>query len=223
MSIQTSLFAVPPTTKQTIIFPSIDLESKFRYRFYNPKLTNGKASKQEITEVLTDIEKITKPYSGKIRRASYYYFLAYVILSFIALLYFLITADDKSGVFNDALLAFFAGLGASILLLFLYLRIIEKKMIRKCHETIKKHNEKFVSKGLTWHLPADFPRWIELWKDYAKPQDVVNQTSDVSGLGQNFSDIKEEQPKKSNYVPPPQFEEEKVSSGLDIIIEVPDS
>ncbi len=223
MSLQTSLFAFPPTTKQTIIFPSTDLESKFHYRFYNPKLTDGRASKQAIAQVLTDIEITIKPYSGRIKRAGYYYFLAYVILSFIALLYFLITADEKSGVFNDALLAFFGGLGASILILFIAMRIIEKRMLRKCHEAIKKHNENFVPKGLRWHLPPDFPRWIELWKDYIKPRESVNQANSVSELGESPSLNQEEKASKKSYVPPPQFEEEKVSSDLDIIIEVPDS
>ena len=186
MSAQTTPVAVPQTTEYTVVFPAIDFESKFDSSFYAPNLTDGRASVQEITQVLSDLESTRKPFVKQIRRAGCL-IVSYSVLSFLAFLYFLLTMDAGSGgMIIAAIIAFFIGIIASLVILILYLKGVDAKMKPKCQETIDRHNQNFLPRGLRWHLPANFPKWIELWKDYYQPQGVRNQPIGVPQFGQNY-------------------------------------
>ena len=197
MTRQTSTITIPPTTEFTIVFPSINfdskLDSKFDSSFYSPNLTDGRASVQEIMQVLTNIESTIKPFTSQIRRALYY-LLFYIVFSFFVLLYFIFTV---SGILILATIAYVVGIVASILILALCVSRIEEKMILKCQEIIQRHNNNFVSRGLRWHLPTRFPRWIELRKDYNKSRGIAGMYQ----FGQNSSQLNEHK----KYVPPSDY------------------
>ncbi len=206
MDNQTTTVAIPPTTEYTVIFPSsaptIGVEAKFDSSFYAPNLTDGRASKQEIIQVLSDIESTLKPWADKIKRAGYY-ILAYVFLSFFAFLYFLLTAGGESLVFIIGPVAFILGIILSLVILIFYFKNLDAKMRPKCQETIDRHNQSFLPRGLRWHLPCPngFPKWIELWKDYSQPQGFVNQQPiNVPQYGQNYS-YQQGQSGQNGYVP----------------------
>ena len=199
MSSQTTIVAVPPTTEYTVIFPSTDFEAKFDSSFYAPNLTDGRASTQEITQVLSDLESTRKPWTLKIRRAGYI-MLLYVFLSFFTFLYFLLTVGGESGIFIIGIIAYLVGIIAAVLILILYLKKVDGKMRPKCQETIDRHNQNFAPRGLRWHLSKDFPRWVELWKDYYQPQGFRNQPIGVPQFGQNYS-YQQGQLSQNMYVP----------------------
>jgi hypothetical protein len=169
---------IPPTSAYTIVFPSPAFDAKFDSSSYYPTLTDGKASTQEITQVLSDIESTIKPFNEKIKRAGYI-FLLYVILSFLPALYFFFAKGDKSVAFIVSIAAFCAGAIVGLVIwICCYIRKVDAKMLPKCQEAIDRHNQDFAQKGLRWHLPPSFPRWVELWKDYKRPQGVgIRQSS----------------------------------------------
>jgi len=47
-----------------------------------------------------------------------------------------------------------------------------KSNFRAMKSKVKNHintvNQTYIPKGLKWHLPTNFPHWVELWKDYHK-------------------------------------------------------
>jgi len=188
MSNQTATAGIPPTTQYTIIFPSPNFDSKFDFGFYSPNLTEGRASTQEITQVLSDIESTIKPFNEKIKKAGFI-LLAYVILSFLPSVCLFFAKGDKSAAFIVSIVAFCVGAIAGLVIWICYIQKVDAKMVPKCQEKIDRHNQDFVHRGLRWHLPTSFPRWVELWKDYSQPQGV--------GIGQSY-------PNKNSYVPPSQ-------------------
>ncbi len=194
MSRQNQTIAIPPSTEFTIVFPSMNfdskLDSRFDSSFYSPNLTDGKALTQEISQFLNDIEKAIKPFTSKIRRALYY-LLLYIVLSFFVLLYFILT---RSGVLIRGSVGYIVGIVVSILILAVYVSKIEEKMILKCQETTQRLNNNFVSRGLRWHLPSRFPRWIELQKDYKKAQGFASMSQ--------FGDLEGQLNHNKKYIPP---------------------
>ncbi len=188
MSNQSAMAGIPPSSAYTLVFPSPNFDSKFDSSSYTPNLTDGKASTQEINQVLSYIETTIKPFNEKIKRAGYI-LLAYVILSFLPAAILFFAKGDKSPPFIVSIIAFCAGAIIGLVLWIAYINKVDAKMLPKCKEVVERHNQDFFSRGLRWHLPTSFPRWVELWKDYSQPQ---GQPINVPQFGQN------------TYIPPAQ-------------------
>jgi len=132
-------------------------------------LTDGKALPEEVNRVLKDVEIVQKPFNSKALKASCCYcFICIGYLGLIPILFYGIPSN-------------FALISIPIIgvLIFTVLTLFIKKLEKKAKETareaclavVERANQEFSPRGLRWHLPDYFPRWIELWKDYiGQPQ-----------------------------------------------------
>ena len=160
------IIAIPPTTDYTIVFPHDDFGKRFDSGFYSPALTDGRASLEEINQILAEVEIIRRPLAGKMCGALCCYIVS-IIASVVAYVLFMVSMiNNNSGLFPFLIAGF---IGMIILIFWVFIvrvKNIHENIRKKCKEVIDKHNHNFVSRGLRWHLPIQFPRWIELWKDY---------------------------------------------------------
>ena len=70
------IIAIPPTTDYTVVFPHDALAKRFDTGFYSPALTDGRASREEIEQVLREVEAVRKPFASKIVSAVCCYILS---------------------------------------------------------------------------------------------------------------------------------------------------
>ena len=77
----------------------------------------------------------------------------------------LVQDSNNAGIFGGI----FGGLFALIFII-IYLVIYLVRNNKKSKDAVKalidRVNPNFTNRGVRWHLPQHYPRWIELWKDY---------------------------------------------------------
>jgi len=189
------------TTESNIIFPLDRDNEQFNSRLYTLALTDGKASNQEVDKVLADIMTAGKDPSNKKgwSRASCFAFVLFLILTILLSVGFAWTIIIMSSpdISEDQ---FAIGYGICCVLIVVCVcssagccsvcleRISpDSEIIRKkCQDVVEEHNKDYVLKGLRWHLPQEFPQWVELWKDY-KLDAFGGQNRDVN-LAENHGE-----------------------------------
>jgi len=168
------IVAAPASTAERLIFPLRNTE--FDSSFYNPSFTDGRAGTEEIRQVLTEIQAVRQPIFANLKKAQTCYVL-FVVLSLLAMFclgFFL-------AVFIDPTVAFLS------FVIFLFLFVIASWNLRSkvlqamkdsqaaVNQVLEKYSGSFSSRGLRWSLPAHFPSWIELHKDYLLSQNAGGQ------------------------------------------------
>ncbi len=168
---------IPLATPNTIIFPSSG--QKFDSAFYSPALTDKRLSFEEINEFLTELETVRAQTASKLPSDNFcwkftLYFDIFLLMCGLALLFlkrpnfiiFLILAALY-------LIVHLAEYGVN------KLREARNQRVRnelrtKCEVIVRRYNQNLAARGLRWCLPALFPRWVELWKDYNQNQGQEN-------------------------------------------------
>ena len=170
---------IPTTSLYTVVFPLEVRRSQYDTSFYNPGLTDGRATQEELNQVLREVEAIKNPFSKKLTCALWLF-----IFGFFTSLVVMITVPvicsgnpyyDNYGYYHDdtnvggMFAGIFGGLFTMIFVI-VYLIIFISRNTKKSRAAVQtildRVNPNFTSRGLRWHLPLHFPRWIELWKDY---------------------------------------------------------
>jgi len=185
------------TTDSNIIFPLDESGRQYNSRLYTVVLTDGKASKQEIDKVLADIMTAGKDPSNKKgwSRASCFFLVLFIVLAILlpicallSMIYFM-----NSGHILIALFFWFAFLGGSVWSCTSCSATLDDRTLpdieiirKKCQVVVDEYNKEYVLKGLRWHLPPEFPQWVELWKDY-KLEAFGRQSRDVN-LAENHGE-----------------------------------
>ena len=161
------IIAIPPTTDYTVVFPHDDLAKRFDTGFYSPALTDGRASKEEIEQVLREVEAVRKPFASKIVSAVCCYILS-LFAAIGGFIFLMISVGGGPGgdMIPFYIIGYIAFLVAIIVVFALRIKSITEQMKTKCREVLDRQNQNFASRGLRWHIPVHFPRWVELWKDY---------------------------------------------------------
>jgi len=157
---------VPQTTPYTIMF-SEDKQSKtYDSSFYNTTLTEGRATSEEVSQVLKEINAMRRPLIKKTSLILFSFVVSLVIVIglFVIFSVFLMAShpliSDYGLIFSVILLLISLGFFT------LSFRRNQQDCRKAAAVIVSKYNIIFASKGLRWQLPAEFPRWIELWKDY---------------------------------------------------------
>jgi len=202
------IIAIPPTTDYTIVFPHDAVGKRFDSGFYAPGLTDGRASREEIDQVLTEVENVRRPLNGKIVSAV----CCYIFGLFAAVGGYVFLMVSMASEVPDMIPFFVIGfIGLIIALIWIFIARVKNvnvEMKTKCKAVVDRHNPNFASRGLRWHVPVHFPRWIELWKDYRagnNPQPIymppVNQQpySPNSNYGTNQNMGGQPQFQQQNY------------------------
>jgi len=163
----TRIILIPPTTDMTIVFPYNSLSKTFERGFYSPPLTEGRASNEDIGNMLRQFEQVI----AEGRRGNgvmMCFFLLFFFGGFALTVYLCNTvfASDSSSSFMFIIpltyMFLFAVMG---ILMAKRGRASMRKTRATCQQIIDR-NGQFSSAGLRWCLPMSFPTWVELWKDY---------------------------------------------------------
>ena len=173
---------VPPTTQYTIVFPMNVWAKKYDSSFYNPGLTDGRATQEEIDQILREVQEIKKPFNRKLVCALWLYILgligciALMILGIIDSVgtteyvyvdgYWETVENDNTGELVGSILGGIFGAFFVIGIFVCYATKINKASRVPIQALFDRVNPNFTSRGLRWHMPVHFPRWVELWKDY---------------------------------------------------------
>ncbi len=181
---QVVIIAIPPTTATTVVFPSTADGRAFDSGFYSPGLTNGRASFEEINQFLTEINTLrvangSQTASGICCRALCFFFTLILFALCMVLVISSIPALTPLVV-----IGFFVFLVTLIMTLVKRSERAQTEFKAKCQVIVNQHNQNFASRGLRWHLPVYFPRWVELWKDYSVNQGVTGQPIYVPPVNQ---------------------------------------
>jgi len=169
------IIAIPPTTAYTVVFPFDAIGKRFDSGFYSPGVTDGRATIEEINHVLADIENTRRPIASKIMSAICCYIISLLAVVGCYVFGMVSIAGTSPESIPFLVIGFIVAVIAVIWVFIARVRKVNEELKTKCQEVANRHNQNFSSRGLRWHIPVHFPRWVELWKDY------VNQ-----GQGQNF-------------------------------------
>jgi len=161
------------TTESTITFPIDKTGKQFDSRLYTVALTDGKASTKEVKKALAELTTTLDPivhecgayqwWSGSIP--------VVLILIFIWLLQY---TPNELGISQNTFLVIGCVIFIGIFVTCKWCSIavggksreVYTKMREECQTVIEKYNKDLAERGLRWHLPEDFPEYVELWKDY---------------------------------------------------------
>ena len=183
--------AIPTTSPFSIIFPFDARKKEFQTNDYRPFQTDDRASDIEVSNIIDEINKIHKPYARKIDGAACMCCFLFVA-GVIGIIYMNNTQDFSSRSVTEISIS----IGIAIFLLTIaigfYCQRIEKQsraLVQKCLDII---NAEFSGRELRWHVPVEYPRWIELHRDYVTgavgympPQTTYNILND-SALPLNY-------------------------------------
>jgi len=160
-----ALLSIPRTTEYTIVFPLDPITKRYDSAFYSLSLTDGRVSTQEINKILAEINHARKSLSLNI--PGILYCLIFVLILCVPInCYFIFWASVDDYVLPCSLFGC-----CMLFMILLWTSIVRigttnNKAKAKCTEICNRHNLNFVSRGLRWHVPVNFPQCIELWKDY---------------------------------------------------------
>jgi len=170
------IFHYPMTIDSPIIFP-YHIESRtFERDFYSPDLTEGRASIEDVNNILSKFEQV---YKEAIRRNNIvlyvccFFLIANAVCS--AVLGIFVIAEYISSKILMALVALYIMAFLDVLVLIIartWSSHFTKKMRADCQQIINQ-NARFSSVGLHWALPNSFPGNVVLWK-----RSTISQTAD---------------------------------------------
>ncbi len=163
---RTVIIAIPPTTAYTVVFPYDATGQRFDTGFYSPGITDGRASADEIHHVLADIDSVRKPFAAKMTSAICCYIVSLMAVVGCYVLGMVNIAGAAPESIPILVIGFIVAVVAIIWVFIARVRKVNEEMKKKCTEAAARHNQNFASRGLRWHIPVHFPRWVELWKDY---------------------------------------------------------
>jgi len=160
------IIGAPPTTEYTVVFQFDQIGKRFDTGFYTPGLTGGRASLEEINHVLADIENTRRPIASKAISAVCCYILSLFACIGVYIFALISISDSAPDMIPFFIIAFIASMILVIVVFIVRIRKINEETKTKCKAVADRHNQNFASRGLRWHIPVNFPSWIELWKDY---------------------------------------------------------
>jgi len=183
MNSDNAIIVVPPTTSITVIFPFNAADKKFDSSFYSPALTDGRASFEEISQFLAEIEAVRPTAASQGGPSACRLFCLFLLLILWIARFILQTHMNVD-------LIPFAIVFVVILVIFVIIILVlssggtRNESQAKCQAIVEKYNQNLASRGLRWYLPVSFPQWVELWKDYPQNQGAISQPISMPSVNQ---------------------------------------
>lgn len=144
----------PVTSASTIVFSYKKGIWKFDTSSYDPKMTNGRVSLDEINQLLDEVIVPVNKYIDKLLLYRYTWLIPIIVILMPLLLIY----------------AFYECFTESCR------RKAEIEMKKKVRAILKEKGSHFTQRGLRWVVPARFPDWIELWTgEEAKQKPIMTQ------------------------------------------------
>ena len=171
---------IPISSDYTVVFPYISSQGKFAREAYSPAMTGGRASSEEIDQVLKLFETVSRGMSTPDRFLESW--CLHFLLPFAFMLLFQINDNFRYPQFVWSCFALYV-IGGNIWM-FSAAAKNNSKIKENMQTVLKLYQDTFEKKGLRWHIPANFPLWIALFKDYREQQHQIsapaNQCQPVS-------------------------------------------
>ncbi len=173
---------VPSSTQKIIIFPVDQKKGKFNTSLYDPAMTRGRISREEISRFLEELDPMVKPiFNSDMNSFLKCYQAAYPFLFLGVAIVFILTIilGISKGKFHTFFIAaaIFATFWFSIVIVSIINCIHCAGVKRKMEESKTKimpliiaKNPEFKRNGYYWVAPHRFPYWLELWVDEAPTQ-----------------------------------------------------
>jgi len=153
---------IPYSSTSTIIFPFDNFEKQFSKTEYSSSLTGGRATLDEVNEVLANLDTVASNYPS--------IFQLSLRLSFRLLIFaFIIYSFMDTTVCYDARAPWIAWTTYMVLNLIYLLKtfVSERKEAKKQIENVLKwYQPSFEEKELRWIIPQDFPKFVGIYRDY---------------------------------------------------------
>ena len=154
---------IPKTSDSFVIYPYRSFRQRFDQTAYSKALVGQGMSHEDINKVLTGIEIILGKKVAILSTITYF-----IILLFMLSLLNLFVLSDLTGISNwssGSKYEYFIGL----FLLIIVMSTLQKRQTQEARalveEYLEKNTQEFVKEGLKWHLPPQFPQWIELRRE----------------------------------------------------------
>ncbi len=174
----------PVSTSNSIIFAVNRETGKFEFSHYNPSMTKGAISYEEIANLLQELEPMVKPIfnSPVISFLKWYqkihpFVVIAVMISWILLIVFGTRENDvKIYIVIPAIAGTFLAWIVIVLLINCIavgnIKDLMEESKHKIMSYIQPRNQSMRGKGYFWVVPTRFPYWLELWVEGAPMQAV---------------------------------------------------
>jgi len=165
---------IPDSTPDKVVF-SIDHNDRFDTSAYNPGITHGRATTEEITQVTSELESALQPFISKVGKLKcsliVWFLLIFAVIGFFGFTF--VGAMNPVGMFGIMIGGFILMIGGR----FFYRSKVDQ-LASDCkavsQKIIEGHNASLASRGLRWVMPSYYPLWVELHKDYLWAQNNNN-------------------------------------------------
>jgi len=176
MSQPNLIVAVPPSTPERLVFPLKSTNQEYDTSFYNPTFTHNRAGIEEINQIAAEIRNSRKPFASRLASANcwYIFFIFSTLFVMVGLNFLFLDLFDPIVALAGFLLYLIVIVTSSSILRSRLLRITAESKAA-AQFILDRHAASFTARGLRWVLPAHFPMWIELHKDYLLNQNVAGQ------------------------------------------------
>jgi len=155
--------AIPPTTDNITIFPYDNNSNKFETSHYINTTSRRRASINEITLVLTEVDSFIKEYRDYSNpKKLLFIFLTCLLIILTSIIWGLLLEIQyliPSTLFFTCTIAIIY-----IAKIFIHSRKMLEEVKQKVKEYLEAKSEYFEQKGLKWVIPFQFPNWMELWR-----------------------------------------------------------
>lgn len=154
-------------TDSTIIFRYENSLKSFDTRAYSPVLTDGRLGLNEVQQTLQDVKELQQPYTQRIIKGLWFYLLFNLIC--ISAYVYVIVDSTEYGDSDDvisAIIIYSVLVSVSVITFIVYVVRLRRKCLKIVQVVLDNYNQYLVGRGLRWNLPKQFPRWIELKKEY---------------------------------------------------------
>ena len=168
---------VPPSTDSVIVFPFNRTNKRFNKEFYSSEMTNGRASSDDINQVLTILELISPRFPTKLD------LLISCLVRFVPPLVIVILFE-QTDVFQSsacvwAVLLIYWIVGIFFLLSQRDLKADDARV--DLERIIEMVQPEYLKKGLRWQIPEQNYHWIELVNEPGETELLDKLTVDESG------------------------------------------
>jgi len=191
---------IPATSAQTVIFPKGF--SGFDSGSYVPIQTGGRAHIQEINQVLNELDAANKTKNPKILGAICLYIFLIFGIMILFILFIVFVAWKSTVVLMISIFGMIFGIFAVVFLLIKMISNANESAKNAAKAVVEKYQPAFESRGLRWHIPANFPNWVELHNDW-RVEDFHAQNYYVPPVGHQYQNVvyQHQQPQPQQFIP----------------------
>ncbi len=167
---------VPSSIDGALVFPIDSRKGKVEYWMYNPAMTQGAISIEEVAEFLQGIDIFIKPIFKSKFMTFLKWFPLVIFLAIVGMFIFFFLCIFGLVAINIQLDFFPAMIFITMVVLVIvaatsqcvlssYVRKRTQEAKEKIQPYIQLHNGNFQQRGYFWVAPVHFPSWIELWRE----------------------------------------------------------